>query len=253
VVAADEGSLFLADLVRAMRSTASLERARIGEDTDRRRQAHIDHIRAAEASAADRVRELAGEDLKAIEAWADGETKRIQLERERRENELNQDLETSLAGHRAKMNREVEGVETTIATYRAEVDAFFEGLDRETEPIRIAQQAMRSPGFPKLEAAGEPSSATELRMVGVMDAVALARRIGSLAAPSVASPERASTESSHDVDQSGEAGDAASVTAATGPSYSAGTLLEAVPAARPMSWLRRGANDGDEDRLNRQD
>ena len=77
-VPADEGSLFVAELVRSMRATASLERAKIGEDTEQKRQAHIGLVRAREASEADRMRELAGEDMKAIEDWAEGETNRIQ-------------------------------------------------------------------------------------------------------------------------------------------------------------------------------
>jgi hypothetical protein len=234
---ADDGTLFLAELVRAMQTTAGLERARIGEDTDRRREAHIDEVRARERSEADRMRELAGEDRNAIEAWADGETKRIQRERERREEELNADLETSLAGHRAKIDREIERVEAAIATYRAEVDAFFEALDRETDPVLIAQQAARRPIFPKLEAVAETPSSGEPAMVGVMDADALARqalaaRIGSWPGSPVG----------------GEANEPAeSVVAAAGPgSGSAGSLLETVPAVRPMSWLRRGGNGGDD-------
>ena len=229
---ADDGTLFLAELVRAMQTTAGLERARIGEDTDRRREAHIDEVRAREASEADRMRELAGEDLKAIEAWADGETKRIQRERDRREEELNADLETSLAGHRAKIDREIESVEAAIAGYRAEVDAFFEALDRETDPVLIAQQAARRPIFPKLEAVSEMPGSTEPVMVGVMDAEALAARIGSWPGSPVGGE-------AHEPAESG--------VAAAGPgSGSAGSLLETVPAVRPMSWLRRGGNGGDD-------
>src|SRR2546422_865236 len=79
----DAGSDFLTELARAMQATAGAQRVRIGEDTERRGQAPIDMVRAREASEADRMRELAAEDMKAIEAWADGERKRIQLERHR--------------------------------------------------------------------------------------------------------------------------------------------------------------------------
>jgi hypothetical protein len=58
----DDGSAFLTELVRAMQTTAGLERVRTGEDTERRRQAHIDGVRAREASEADRMRELAADD-----------------------------------------------------------------------------------------------------------------------------------------------------------------------------------------------
>jgi len=249
----DEGSLFLAELVRAMRATAGLERVKIGEDTDRRRQDHIDGVRAREASEADRLRELAGEDMKTIEAWADGETKRIQLERERRENVLNQDLETSLAGHRAKIDREIDRVETAIATYRAEVDAFFESLDHETDPVLIAQQAAMRPVFPELKEA-ETTGRSEHALVGIMDAEALAARIGSWPNASLTHAGGTLGARSDDVDTSSESSEAEPIAATTGSSHgSADELLEAVPVSRPMSWLRRGANGGDDDRLNRQD
>ena len=156
---ADEGSVFVAQLVQAMQTTAALERVRVGEDIERRRQAHIELVRTRQATEADRMRDLANDDLKSIQEWADGETSRIQLERERRATELQKDLETSLVEHGAKIDREIEGVEMAIATYRAHVDAFFEGLDRETDPILIAQQAASRPMFPSLDALVETVSA----------------------------------------------------------------------------------------------
>ena len=246
---ADERSVFLAELVRAMQTTAGLERVRIGEDTGRRRQAHIDRVRARQASEADRMRELAGEDLKTIKAWADAETKRIQIERERRAKALQEDLNLSLAEHGSKIDREIEGVETAIATYRADVDAFFEGLDRETDLILIAQQASRRPVFPTLESVAETvaAGAAEPAVVGVMGPQAAAEPVESWAAPPETSPEPASAGASEFVDQSGEAPEPAEpVAAATGSSHgSAGSLLESVPVPRPTSWFRRDANGED--------
>ena len=154
----DEGSVFVAQLVQAMQTTAALERVRVGEDIERRRQAHIDLVRNRQTAEADRMRALAGDDLKSIQDWADGEISRIQGERERRAAELQKDLETSLVEHGAKIDREIEGVEMAIATYRAHVDAFFESLDRETDPILIAQQAASRPMFPSLDALVETVS-----------------------------------------------------------------------------------------------
>jgi len=155
----DEGSVFVAQLVQAMQTTAALERVRVGEDIERRRQAHIDLVRTRQAAEADRMRALAGDDLKSIQEWADGEISRIQGERERRATELQKDLENSLVEHGAKIDREIEGVGMAIATYRAHVDAFFESLDRETDPILIAQQAASRPMFPSLDALVETVSA----------------------------------------------------------------------------------------------
>jgi hypothetical protein len=249
--AEDEGAVFLAELVRAMQTTASLERTRIREDTDRRRDAHIEEVRAREAAEADRMRELAGDDLKSIDAWAAGETKRIQLERERREKELNADLETSLAGHRAKIDREIEGVEAAIASYRAEVDLFFERLDRETDPVLIAQHAGRRPVFPTL-AAVEETPGGGAPMVGVMDAEALAAqalaaRIGAWPGSPFTNAEPASAGSPTDVVGGEASGPAESMIAEAPPGSGNGdSLLGTVPAVRPMSWLRRGGIGGDD-------
>jgi hypothetical protein len=274
-VPADEGSLFVAELVRSMRATASLERAKIGEDTEQKRQAHIGLVRAREASEADRMRELAGEDMKAIEDWAEGETKRIQLERERRASELHEDLETSLAEHRSKIDREIETAEAAIATYQAEVDAFFARLDRETDLIVIARQAALRPVFPALSAVAAPVAAASVAAtefptttsdeppagtdggpsgagtsgstgtgVGVMDRSAEREPVESWAAQPDAQPEPVPAGAPDDADRSGEAIQSAEpAVAAAGANHGTiGSLFVSVPVLHPMSWLRREAN-----------
>lgn len=237
--AADEGSVFLTELVRAMQTTAALERVRINEDTDRRRQAHIDEVRAREGAEADRMRELSDEQMKAIEAWASGETKRIQAERKRRATELQEALETSLAQHRSKIDREIEGVETAIATYRAEVDLFFEGLDGESDLLLIAQRAARRPIFPTLEAVPDPEPAA----VGVMDPDAPSEPAESWEAAPETSPEPVSQTSSDETGQDSETGEPAEPVPAT--AGNPGSLFQSVSVPRPMSFLRRDPNGGD--------
>jgi hypothetical protein len=269
----DEGSVFLAELVRAMQTTAGVERVRIDEDTDRRRQAHIDQVRAREATEADRIRELADEDMKAIEAWASGETKRIQAERKRRATERSEKLETSLAEHRSKIDQEVDRVEVAIATYRADVEAFFAGLESESDLVVIAQRAARRPTFPALDAAArgdamEPelsfaqapppvfdeaatdagtADADEPAVVGVMDHQALAEAFEAWSAPPATIPGPAPTEASEDAEQGEEARERADQVSATGsPSHgSPGSLFQSLPVPRPMSFLRRDPNGGD--------
>ncbi len=269
----DEGSVFLAELVRAMQTTAGVERVRIDEDTERRRQAHIDQVRAREAAEADRIRELADEDMKAIEAWATGETKRIQAERKRRATERHEKLETSLAEHRSKVDQEVDRVEEAIATYRADVEAFFAGLESESDLVLIAQRAARRPSFPALDAAAqgvateaEPSfaqapppvfdeaatdagsaGADEPAVVGVMDHQALAEAFEAWSTPPATIPGPTSTEASEVAEQGEEAREEADQVSATGsPSHgSPGSLFQSLPVPRPMSFLRRDPNGGD--------
>lgn len=271
-ISSDEGSVFLAELVRAMQTTAGVERVRIDEDTERRRQAHIDQVRTREAVEADRIRELADEDMKAIEAWATGETKRIQAERKRRATERHEKLETSLAEHRSKIDQEVDRVEEAIATYRADVEAFFAGLESESDLVLIAQRAARRPTFPALDAAAqgaamgaEPAfaealppvfdeAATDARtgadepaVVGVMDHQALAEAFEAWSTPPATIPGPASTEPSGAAEQGEEAREPADQVSATGsPSHgSPGSLFQSLPVPRPMSFLRRDPNGGD--------
>ncbi len=192
------------------------------------------------------MRELAADDTKAIDAWADGETKRIRLERERRATKRNTDLETSLAEHTSKIDQEIERVETAVASYRAEVDAFFDGLDHQSDLVLIAKQATRRPTFPALDAIGETAGETASPAVGVMDPQA----------PAVPAESWASAEASswpglagafEDADRAGDSGEPAEpVPSAREASGSgSGSLFQSTPVDRPMSRSRRDANEGD--------
>jgi hypothetical protein len=165
----DERSAFLDAMVHAMQATLTAARTRVAEDVERRRVAHIAAINARREVEVGRIHALADEDAKAIATWAAAERLRIQFERERRTQELQADLESSLAEHGSKIDSEIESAEAAIAAHRAEIDAFFAALQRETDPVAIAQWAIRRPLFPDLDAknegpdAGSPSvSLTEL-------------------------------------------------------------------------------------------
>jgi hypothetical protein len=151
---------FLADLAKAMQSTAAVERARDAEATEQRRQMYVDGIRAREATEADELRELAKDDVTAIDAWSDGEIRRIKLERERRIATRREQLQLRLEEHRSVVGREVTAVEAAISAYQREVDVFFLGLESETDPVEIARQAGTRPLFPILELIG-PEDAPE--------------------------------------------------------------------------------------------
>jgi hypothetical protein len=162
---ADDGTAFLADLARAMQTTAAAEQARNAEGTEQRRQTHIDAIRAREALEAEELRELAKEDVHGIDAWSDGEIKRIKLERERRIAARREQLQIRLEEHRHVVGREVENVEAAIGVYRAEIDLYFQRLGSETDPVAIARHAGTRPAFPVLELIGpdDAPGATEYR------------------------------------------------------------------------------------------
>jgi hypothetical protein len=268
----DDGAAFRGELVRAMRTTAAVERIKIAEDSEQRRLAQVERVRARQASEAERMRELASEDMKAIETWAAGEMKRIKLEKERRAKDLNEDLDLSLAEHGSRIDREIEGIETAIAAYLTDVDAFFDGLDQETDLVLIAKQAARRPIFPALDAVAELNAVAALEeapadsslpeapvaegegvadegaeeaaepvAVGVMDPQAEPEAVESWAPAPEASPEVVPVGSSEDV-ESGEAVETAEPVAATASSHGS-SLFESVSVMRPMSWLRRDSSD----------
>ncbi len=153
-----DGGTFLTDLAKAMQTTAAAEQARDAEITEQRRKAHLDSIRAREAIEAEDLRELAKDDVKGIDAWSDGEIKRIKLERERRIASRREQLQIRLEEHRAVVSREVDAVEAAIATYRTEIERFFFRLGSETDPVEIARQAGTRPAFPALEQIGPDTS-----------------------------------------------------------------------------------------------
>jgi hypothetical protein len=155
-----DGGTFLTDLAKAMQTTAAAEQARDSEITEQRRKAHLDSIRAREAIEAEDLRELAKDDVKGIDAWSDGEIKRIKLERERRIASRREQLQIRLEEHRAVVSREVDAVEAAVATYRTEIERFFFRLGSETDPVEIARQAGTRPAFPALEQIGPDGAAS---------------------------------------------------------------------------------------------
>jgi hypothetical protein len=149
-----DGGQFLAELAKAMLTTAQAEQMRNAEETEQRRQSHIDAIRAREAIEAEELRELAKEDVKGIDAWSDGEIKRIKLERERRIAARREQLQIRLEEHRTVVGREVEAVEASVGAYRADIAEYFRRLESETDPVAIARFAGTRPPFPDLTKVG---------------------------------------------------------------------------------------------------
>lgn len=270
----DDSAAFLADLARVMQAAAAAERIRIAEDSERRRNAHLDLIRARETSEAEELRVLAEGDVKAIDTWADTEIERIQSERERQITGRRGELAQRLEDHGLLIGREVDAVEAAIAAYRTEVEVYFSRLDAETDPIAIAREAGRRPQFPGLGPVGpenaaagaattpageagvdEPPPAAD-GLIGVMDPNAPAEAIadGEPAAvaadvDSVASVEPEAGAEPHDdpgepAETKAQAVETTVSSNAVAP-RSSGARLQAVPTLRPMgSWFRRGDAGG---------
>ena len=278
----DDPGAFLSELVRAMQTTATTERARIAEQTDRRCEEHLAAIHARREAEAQKMRDLADDDLKAIDTWAEDERQRIQLERERRAGALSDDLQKSLAEHGARIDGEIEGVEAAIATYRMQVDAFFVVLDGETDPVAIAQHASRRPVCPDLDKpidseavsitadAAQDGTSVGIDSVGdapvgdvpsadatttdvaepaaipVMDTNPGSRLAASFANWSGSSPAAEADPSSEPAPEGDRTETEVPVAVAHGADADGpGTILHAVPSGRPLSWLRRGSDSSD--------
>jgi hypothetical protein len=150
----DDRTKFLSDLARVMQTTVAGEQSRNTEATDARLKAHLDSIRAREALVAEELRELAKDDVKGIDAWSEGEIKRIKLERERRIASRREQLQIRLEEHRAVIAREVAAVDAAVSGYREQMDEFFGRLELETDPVAIASYAGTQPTFPDLTSIG---------------------------------------------------------------------------------------------------
>jgi hypothetical protein len=238
-VAADDGTAFLAELTRSMQAAAGAERKRVEDDTERRRNAHLETIAARRESEVSKMRELAAEDLKAIDDWAESERQRIGRERDEKAAALQEDLETSLTEHGATIDREIAGVEAAVAAYRAETDAFFAGLDTETDPVEIARQAGRRPRFPDLATIPPAEAASqEPPAVGVMESPADADPADAWARWNEASTEAVAETTAAPEGTPGEDSpipETAGAEAVATVQPSGGSLLQSVTTYRPFA------------------
>jgi hypothetical protein len=203
--------------------------------------------------------ELAAEDKKAIDEWADAERQRIDTERDRRAAALQEDLQTSLSEHASMIEKEIAAVESAVDGYRTELASFFATLNLETDPVAIARHASRRPVFPTLETVSPDVGATtaaatdvEQAAVGVMDPEASAPVAEPwsgwtdqpLPAESVAEPvvePVAEATPEEPVVSSLAPEPEVSVLAPDQPASP--SLLQSVAVSRPMAWLRGDRNE----------
>ena len=258
--APDDGADFLTELTRAMQAAAGEERQRAEADIARRRDEHLATIQERRSAEADRMKALADGDLRAIDAWAEGERERIDRERETRAAAVREDLQTSLAEHGSKIDREVEAVEAAIGAHRAEVEAFFTALDGETDPVAIALQARRRPAFPSLDAlpdvtvaATQPEKTAPAGAgVPVMSgdpAPKLADAWANWSAARDAAPTTDATDPTPATAPTGpEQLEAVAVTSSANKPQEESTVLQTMAVSRPMSWLRRSSNGDGSDK-----
>src|SRR5436190_2981595 len=110
----DETADFLKRLARSMQAVARAQRTRIAAEVDLRRVARLAELRDGRRAEALRLRQLAAENRRAIDAWAESAKRRITNERERRKAELESDLKRSLREENRRVARRVKDFEAVI-------------------------------------------------------------------------------------------------------------------------------------------
>ena len=155
-------SRLLADLVRAMRSTAEESRTGLVDSLRNEGNTSVERIHARSAEEVEGLRRVADEDVVGIKDWSKAEIARIRAETEERISERKQELELSLEGHAALIEREVEHVQARIAEYEAEMDAFFVRLEEIEDPSEFGAVAGEMPEPPSLEEASAAARAAAL-------------------------------------------------------------------------------------------
>ena len=153
---------FLQALVRAMRSAADLERARVDGSVAAAIRAQIAKVRSRAVAEADGLRQLADGDIDGIHDWAKAEVARVNKEGARRVGVRRRQLEHHLEQHAALTEREVMSIEAAVDVYRSELEGYFARLTDEPDPTEVARLAGMLPEPPDLEQVADEARAEAL-------------------------------------------------------------------------------------------
>ncbi len=152
----DDGIDFPARLTGAMHAAARAYRDRLAEELELRRVAVLADIRDQRRADALRARQEAAKNRRGVDAWAATAHRQITSERQRRKVELDADLKRTLRDQNRLAARRVKEIEAALAAHRAELEAFFDAIERERDPLTIAERGRRRPAFPDLDATASP-------------------------------------------------------------------------------------------------
>ncbi len=142
---------FLADLTRAMRSTAEASRTETTERFAAEAKAATEKVHAAAADEATELRRAADDDVAGIREWSKTEIARIREETENRISGRKADLEHELEVHAGTVEARTERVSARVAAFESEVNDFYDRLFAEEDPTRFAAMAEQLPEPPSLD------------------------------------------------------------------------------------------------------
>ena len=158
--AARHPNRFLADLTRAMHSTAEMARQATIEQCRADAKTYTEKLHARTDDEAAALRQAAETDVSAIGDWAKAEVERIRVEMEERIARRRELLEREIQEYSATIEVETERVEKRAADFEEEVALFFEQLLQEADTTVFASMAARMPDPPSFDIGGEPDSMT---------------------------------------------------------------------------------------------
>lgn len=147
----DDAADFPIRFLRAMHDAARSYRARLAEQLQLRRLDVMAGMRDERRAEALRARKAAAANRRGVDAWAATAQRQIKAERQRRKVEIEADLRRTLREQNQQLERRVKDVEAVLAAYRAELDAYFDAIEREQDPVTIAERARRRPPFPVID------------------------------------------------------------------------------------------------------
>jgi hypothetical protein len=150
-------------VVRSMHEAARAYAERVAEEIQLRRVAILTAIRDERRADVLRARAEAAQNRRDVERWATTAQRQIKSERQRRKVEIDTELRRTLREKNHDVDRRVREVEAAITAHRSEVDTYFEAIDKERDPVAIAEHARRQPAFPRIDPSASAAGAAATR------------------------------------------------------------------------------------------
>lgn len=184
--AGNHPSRFLADLTRAMRSTAEVARLATIDQCRQDAATYIEQLNARTKDDAAEFRKSAETDVATIREQSKSRMELIRQETERRAAHRRELLGQELIEFNAAIQVEVEKVQERIAAFQGEIVEFFDQLLQGADPTVFATMASRMPDPPAFDDVDPKVLADDLRAYREQAARASATR----ASPTAASTDR---------------------------------------------------------------
>lgn len=156
----DRPAKFLADLTRAMRTTALAERDELLAGHQAEATAYLEQLQSESTERAAAIRRTADDDIVAIRDWSKAELARIREETDRRIASRRNELAEELEGETSRATRAASTVDQRVEAYRAEMERFFERLLGIEDPATFAALAGNLPEPPPFDAAASIPAVT---------------------------------------------------------------------------------------------